>query len=100
MKKHTKIYMAFFNFKIPSDCSCEVCFKHAVDIHHIKARGMGGSKDKDNINNLMAVCRDCHLKYGDVPNYVDFLIDKHKLFIKINKSGISNVGNPFDVEIF
>lgn len=100
MKKHTKLYLDYFNFKIPEDCSCEVCFKQAQDIHHIKARGMGGSKDKDTINNLMAVCRECHIKYGDVPDKIDFLIEKHRTFIRLNKNGISNVGNPFDVEIY
>jgi hypothetical protein len=57
---------------------CEVCGRQAVDIHHIKARGMGGSNDKDVIENLMAVCRSCHLEYGDKKQWVDFLIDKHK----------------------
>jgi 5-methylcytosine-specific restriction endonuclease McrA len=57
---------------------CEVCGRQAVDIHHIKARGMGGSKDKDEIENLMAVCRSCHLEYGDKKQWVDFLTDKHK----------------------
>jgi 5-methylcytosine-specific restriction endonuclease McrA len=57
---------------------CEVCGRQAVDIHHIKARGMGGSNDKDVIENLMAVCRSCHLGYGDKKQWVDFLIDKHK----------------------
>jgi 5-methylcytosine-specific restriction endonuclease McrA len=57
---------------------CEVCGRQAVDIHHIKARGMGGTNDKDVIENLMAVCRSCHLEYGDKKQWVDFLIDKHK----------------------
>ena len=39
---------------------CEVCGAKAVDIHHIEARGMGGSKTKDVIENLMALCRSCH----------------------------------------
>ncbi len=58
--------------------SCEVCGKQATDIHHIKARGMGGSKQADNINNLQALCRECHVKYGDKKQHVDFLIEKHQ----------------------
>lgn len=84
MKKHTKVYFSFFNFKIPSDCLCEVCGSPAVDIHHIKSRGMGGSQTKDDINNLMAVCRACHILYGDVPSKVNFLIQIHTAFIKKN----------------
>ena len=34
----------------------------AVDIHHLESRGMGGSKNKDYIENLMGLCRDCHNK--------------------------------------
>jgi len=44
-----------------------------VDIHHIDARGMGGGKDADVIENLMAVCRSCHEKYGDKKEYKEFL---------------------------
>lgn len=62
---------------------CEVCESRAVDIHHIKARGMGGSKQADDINNLQALCRNCHVKYGDKKQYVDFLIEKHQE--RINK---------------
>ena len=42
---------------------CEMCGQTAVDIHHIEARGMGGSKDRDVIENLMALCRSCHIRY-------------------------------------
>ena len=57
---------------------CEVCGAKAVDIHHIDARGMGGSKTKDVIDNLMAVCRQCHIEYGDKEQYKQLLKDKHK----------------------
>lgn len=39
---------------------CEVCNAKAVDIHHINPRGMGGSKNADTLENLMALCRNCH----------------------------------------
>lgn len=78
MRKHTQIYLQGMGYKKSDFIPCEVCGRQAVDIHHIKARGMGGSKDKDVIENLMAVCRSCHLEYGDKKQWVDFLIDKHK----------------------
>jgi len=60
MKKHTKIYTSFFGYISPSEIPCEICTAPAVDIHHIEPRGMGGSKLKDFIENLMGLCRNCH----------------------------------------
>ena len=79
MKKHTKIYMNYFNYSISDFIPCEMCNAKAVDIHHIEARGMGGnpSKDKDVIENLMAVCRQCHIKYGDKEHYKVKLKEVH-----------------------
>lgn len=57
---------------------CEVCSKKAVDIHHIDAKGMGGSKNKDYIDNLIALCRECHIYYGDKKQWKDFLKNKVK----------------------
>jgi 5-methylcytosine-specific restriction endonuclease McrA len=85
MKPHTKIYLNYFNFKIPEDCFCEICNSPAVDINHIQARGMGGSKTKDNIENLMAVCRECHIAVGDVPDKKQWLNEVHKKFMLKNK---------------
>lgn len=86
MKNHTKIYMDFFGFKIAEDCICEIpdCQKFAKDINHIKARGMGGnpSGDKDHIENLMAMCREHHLEFGDVREKEQWLIEIHYAFMK------------------
>jgi hypothetical protein len=38
---------------------------------------MGGSKKKDDITNLMALCRTCHLQYGDIQEMVDTLQELH-----------------------
>jgi 5-methylcytosine-specific restriction endonuclease McrA len=56
---------------------CEVCGSQAVDIHHINARGMGGSKTADVIENLMGLCRKCHIEYGDKKQHKEFLMSKH-----------------------
>jgi hypothetical protein len=82
MKNHTKVYMKYFNFKIPQDCFCEICGAYAQDIHHIEARGMGGSSSKDAIENLMALCREHHLEYGDVPDKKEMLNQIHNNFMK------------------
>jgi len=76
MKLHTKIYLSHFNYSIADFIPCEVCGNKAVDIHHIECRGMGGSH-KDTIENLQALCRDCHIKYGDKKQFKQFLIKIH-----------------------
>ena len=78
MKKHTKIYMKHFNYVLDDFIPCEVCGMRAVDIHHIENRGAGGSGNKDVIENLMAVCRPCHIKFGDVPECKEMLKEIHK----------------------
>ena len=78
MKKHTKIYMEYFGYTIADFIPCESCGSHAVDIHHIKARGMGGSKTADRIENLMALCRECHDIMGDTKSYREYLEQKHQ----------------------
>ena len=77
MKKHVKIYLDYFGYGIDDKINCEVCGAIAVDVHHLDCRGMGGSKEKDKIENLMAVCRQCHIEYGDKKQYMDFLKEKH-----------------------
>lgn len=64
MKQHTKIYLKFFGLSNDPTAflPCEVCGAKAVDIHHIREKGMGGnpSGDRDNIANLIALCREDH----------------------------------------
>lgn len=88
MKNHTKIYMKYFNYKIAEDCFCEIpgCGLPAKDVNHIDARGMGGSKTADKIENLMGTCRMHHIEYGDKPQYRDWLIEVHKKFMERNKA--------------
>jgi 5-methylcytosine-specific restriction endonuclease McrA len=73
MIKHKKIYIDYFGYETGDVIPCEVCLydfnknkegvvKDAVDIHHISARKMGGSKLKDYPENLMALCRSCHIE--------------------------------------
>lgn len=76
-------YLKHFGYDISDFIPCEVCGKTAIDIHHIEARGIGGSKQADNIENLMALCREDHIKYGDKKQYKDFLKCKHAERLKM-----------------
>jgi 5-methylcytosine-specific restriction endonuclease McrA len=58
MQKHTITYFKHFGLGIDDVIQCENCGSVAVDIHHIEGRGKG----KDVIDNLIALCRDCHNK--------------------------------------
>jgi hypothetical protein len=82
MKKHTKLYLDYFGYDTGSFIPCEVCGTKATDIHHIDCRGMGGTKKEDTIENLQALCRICHIRYGDKKNYKDFLKETHKKVIE------------------
>lgn len=74
--------MEAMGFDVSDFIPCEICEAPAVDIHHIHCRGMGGSKDKDVIENLMAVCRHCHNYYGDITELELFLTELHLLRLK------------------
>ncbi len=87
MKKHTKLYLQEMGYDETDWIPCEVCNRQAVDIHHIEARGMGGTSTPDTIENLMALCRECHLLYGDIKLYKEWLQEIHnkKLFRRYNR---------------
>ena len=63
MKKHTRLYMDFFDYGETCFVMCELCENdRAVDIHHLEGRKMGAGKNSqlNYIENLMVLSRDCH----------------------------------------
>ena len=66
MQKHIKIYLNYFGYSIADRIGCENCGSYnSVDCHHIEPRSKFGTKNKDkqdHIDNLIALCRDCHNK--------------------------------------
>lgn len=86
MKPHTKIYMKAFGYDESDFIPSELSGKRANDIHHIESRGMGGDPtgESDKIENLMALTREEHEKYGDKVDYVDFLKIAHYRFMEQN----------------
>lgn len=63
IKNHVKIYLNHYNYGEEDIIICECgCGKIANQIHHLVKRGMGGSKTRDNIENLIALTMKCHEK--------------------------------------
>jgi hypothetical protein len=95
MKKHTRIYLEHFGHISPGFqpispddidmpiCEMPRCHKTCVDVHHINNRGMGGSKEKDKIENLMGMCREDHVQYGDKEQYLDILQSIHDQVLEL-----------------
>ena len=62
MKKHTRIYLDKMGYDECDFIPSEISGARAVDIHHIIGRGKCG---EDRIENLIALTRTEHIKYGD-----------------------------------
>jgi uncharacterized protein with PIN domain len=77
-KDYRKVYFQEMGLYPEEYNPCEVCKAPGVDVHHIEARGMGGTKKEDTIDNLMLVCRSCHEKYGDKKHFKDYLKTIHE----------------------
>ena len=75
VKPYTALYLKEMGYDESDWIKCEIigCEEKAVDINHLKCRGMGGSKKMDYIENLQATCRHHHIKYADQKQYIDFL---------------------------
>lgn len=74
--------MNHFGYDTGDFIPCEISGERAVDIHHIQARGMGGSKKSDEIENLMALTRDLHTELGDKKQYIEGLKVIHEAFLQ------------------
>lgn len=76
--------MEHFGYTEADFIPCEVCGAKGVDIHHIENRKMGGNPkgDKNSIHNLMSLCRDHHLRYGDKSDFKEWLKEIHLNFMK------------------
>ena len=66
---------------------CWGCYMQpAVDIHHLVGRGMGGDPKgvRDDIRNLIPLCRDCHEKTDKDREYNEMLKGRMKRFVDGN----------------
>lgn len=86
MKNYIKIYFNTLGLD-PFDSfhECELTGRNVVpDIHHIQRRGMGGSKQLDRIENLMALNREDHDYLGEKQHFKSMLFRKHMQFLERN----------------
>jgi len=63
MQKHTKVYFQHFWITPWEFIPCEICWKEAVDLHHINKRSSFWKNRKhlqDRIENIIALCRKHH----------------------------------------
>jgi hypothetical protein len=95
MKIHTKLYMDYFGYNQDEYIPCEMCGGPCVDVHHIVLKGIGGSKTKDYIENLIGLCRVCHEKCHKNEYTKEFLTRIHKNNMK-NGVGPLTFGLNFD----
>jgi len=91
MQEHTSLYYDFFGYAGDDFVPSEISGGRAVDIHHIHARQRGGGENMDRIENLMALSREEHLKYGDKVQYKAFLYKRHLEVLEVS-------GKEFDRE--
>lgn len=83
MKNYTKTYLDFFGYKMSDFVPCEICGAESVDVHHIWARSI--RKDLENeISNLMSLCREHHIAYGDMKTKREYLQGVHNKFMNDN----------------
>ena len=59
MQKYIKIYINHYWYDETDFIQCEVCGKQSSDIHHINWRIGENYWD---VNWLIALCRECHIK--------------------------------------
>ena len=103
MKKYKQIYLDSLGYDETDFIPSEISGKQAIDIHHIECKGMGGNPkgDKDRIENLQAVTREEHLKYGDKKEHMRYLYTRHHTFlidngVKFDKQWLIDKINSYD----
>ena len=59
---YVEIYLKHFDYDKSDVILCEVCNAVSVDIHHAIPRSKIFGAARDDIKNLVALCRTCHDK--------------------------------------
>lgn len=83
MRLHTKIYMRALGYDITDFIPSELSGLKAIDLHHIVNR-------ENRIENLMALTREEHTKYGEIKDKMCYLLNEHRLFLDVNGVNFDN----------
>ena len=65
MPRYKASYMKKHGYGIDDRILCEICGAEAVDIHHVKFRSHCTEAEKNDPDDLIAVCRECHRKFHE-----------------------------------
>jgi 5-methylcytosine-specific restriction endonuclease McrA len=88
MQKYAKNYLEYFGYTVADFIPCECCGAKSHDFHHIVPRskfGKNNKEEQDRVENVMALCRLCHVRYGQNKRYNDFLQELHNKTIEYHK---------------
>lgn len=72
MVKYKRIFFTHYGYGEQDFIPCFNCSCRAVDIHHLIFKSQGG---KDEIDNLVALCRNCHDKAHSDKKFNQYLVD-------------------------
>ncbi len=87
MKNYKSKFLKYWKYGDQDLPQCWGCYTQpAVDIHHLKGRGMGGDPTgvRDDIRNLIPLCRQCHTKTDNDREYNEKLKLRVKRFVDGN----------------
>lgn len=82
MLPYLQLYLDFFGYTFQNEIVSELSGQQANHVHHISCKGKGGSKEKDFIENLIALTFTEHDQKGDKKQYMVELYIRHVYFIK------------------
>ena len=93
MQNHTKVYMNFFGYDISDTILCEMCSTVACDIHHIEKRN---KTKNDYIENLIALCRDCHINAESDTSFNSYCRIQHLELVCVQVYALINLNKKLN----
>ena len=99
MQAYTAVYLKAFGKDETSFVKCELCKNKATEIHHILSRKKYKRFFLDK-RNLMAICRVCHVEYGDEVYTMPLLLKIHRKVLELNNIDFDNRFFEYFIELY